>query len=118
MDVLLELVEKRVAPAEFMVSFWSSFRFDKMVDSDIAKWMMRVKELPGGEQAVLHILQSAIMGEAFKQNTDTVRLAIDTVMKMKVDYGSIMGYYQYWNVVRQLLTRGSYPELKQKQIRI
>lgn len=111
MDVLLELVEKRVAPAEFMVSFWSSFRFDKMVDSDIAKWMMRVKELPGGEQAVLHILQSAIMGEAFKQNTDTVRLAIDTVMKMKVDYGSIMGYYQYWNVVRLLLTRGSYPEL-------
>lgn len=111
MDVLLEQVEKRVAPAEFMVSFWSSFRFDKMGDSDIAKWMMRVKGLPGGEKAVLHILQSAIMGEAFKQNTDTVGLAIDTVMKMKVDYDSIMGYYQYWNVVRLLLTRGSYPEL-------
>lgn len=111
MDVLLEQVEKGEAPAEYMVSFWSNFRFDKMVDSDIATWMMRVIGLPGGEKAVLHILQSAIMGEAFKQNPQTVGVALDTVMNVKMDYSSIMSYYQYWNVVRLLLTRGRYPEL-------
>lgn len=113
MDVLLELVKQEKAPAEYMVSFWSNFMIAKMADSDIATWMMRVKELPGGEQAILHILQSAINGETYKQNTKTVEVALDTVMKMKVDYSSIMGYYQYWNVVRLLLMKGDYPELAQ-----
>ena len=114
MDVLLELVRKGDAPAEFMVSFWSNFRFAKMEDSDIATWMMRVRELPSGEQTVLHILQSAINGEAYQQNTQTVGVALDTVMKMEVDYGSIMGYYQFWNVARLLLAKGDYPELAQR----
>ena len=114
MDELLELVKKDEAPAEFMVSYWSSFRFAKMEDSDIATWMMRVKELPGGEQTVLHILQSAINGETYQQKANTVDVALDIVMNMKVDYSSIMGYYQYWNVVRLLLTKGSYPELAQR----
>lgn len=113
MDVLLELVKQEKAPAEYMVSFWSNFMIAKMVDSDIATWMMRVKELPGGEQIVLHILQSAINGETYKQNAKTVEVALDIVMKMKVDYSSIMGYYQYWNVVRLLLMKGDYPELAQ-----
>ena len=113
MDVLLELVKKEEAPAEYMVSFWSSFRFAKMRDDDIATWMMRVRELPGGEQAVLHILQSAINGETYNQNTKTVEVALDIVMKMKVDYSCIMGYYQYWNVVRLLLMKGNNPGLAQ-----
>lgn len=113
MDELLELVKKEETPAEFMVSFWSSFRFAKMEDGDIAIWMRRVRELPGGEQAVLHILQSAINGEAYNQNANIVGVALDTVMKMKVDYSSIMGYYQYWNVVRTLLMKGNYLELAQ-----
>ena len=111
MDVLLELVGKGEASAEYMVSFWSSFRFDKMEDGDIATWLMRVKALPSGELAVLHILQSAINGDTFKQNIKTVEVALDIVMNMKVDYSSIMGYYQYWNVARLLLMKGSYPEL-------
>ena len=114
MDELLELVKKDDVPAEFMVSFWSSFRFAKMEDGDIATWMMRVKELPGGEQAILHILQSAINGESYQQNAKTVEVALDIVMNMKVDHGSIMGYYQYWNVVRLLLMKGNYPELAQR----
>lgn len=113
MDVLLELVKKEEAPAEYMVSFWSNFMIAKMKDVDIAMWMMRVREVPGGEQAVLHILQSAINGEAYRQNAKTVEVALDTVMKIKVDYSSIMGYYQYWNVVRLLLMKGDYPELAQ-----
>ena len=114
MDELLELVRKDEAPAEFMVSFWSSFRFAKMEDGDIATWMMRVKELPGGEQTILHILQSAINGDTYQQNGKIVEVALDTVMNMKVDYSSIMGYYQYWNVVRLLLMKGNYPELAQR----
>lgn len=114
MDELLELVKKEEVSAEYMVSFWSSFKFDKMVDSDIATWMDRVKVLPGGEKTVLHILQSAITGEQIKQNTLIVGVALDTVMKLEVDYSSIMGYYQYWNVVRLLLTKGNYPELAQR----
>lgn len=113
MDVLLELVKKEEAPAEYMVSFWSNFMIAKMKDVDIAMWMMRVREVPGGEKAVLHILQSAINGEAYRQNAKTVEVALDTVMKIKVDYSSIMGYYQYWNVVRLLLMKGDYPELAQ-----
>jgi hypothetical protein len=113
MDVLLELVKKEEAPAEYMVSFWSNFMIANMKDVDIAMWMMRVREVPGGEQAVLHILQSAINGEAYRQNAKTVEVALDTVMKIKVDYSSIMGYYQYWNVVRLLLMKGDYPELAQ-----
>ena len=113
MDVLLELGKKEEAPAEYMVSFWSNFMIAKMKDVDIAMWMMRVREVPGGEQAVLHILQSAINGEAYRQNAKTVEVALDTVMKIKVDYSSIMGYYQYWNVVRLLLMKGDYPELAQ-----
>lgn len=111
MDVLLGLVKNEEAPAEYMVSFWSSFRFAKMEDGDMATWMMRVKELQGGEQTVLHILQSAINGETYNKNFKTVEVALDTVMKMKVDYSGIMGYYQYWNVVRLLLMKGNYPEL-------
>ena len=111
MDVLLELVKKDDAPAEYMVSFWSNFTIAKMKDDDIATWMMRMREVPGGEQAVLHILQSAINGETYNQNTKTVEVALDIVMKMKVDYSSIMGYYQYWNVVRLLLMKGDYPKL-------
>lgn len=111
MDVLLELVKNEEAPAEYMVSFWSNFRFAKMEDGDMATWMMRVKELPGGEQTVLHILQSAINGETYNQNAKTVEVALDTVMNMKVDYSGIMAYYQYWNVVRLLLMKGNYPEL-------
>lgn len=113
MDELLELVKKEEAPAEYMVSFWSSFRFAKMEDGDISTWMLRVRELPGGEQTVLHILQSAINGETYNQNAKTVGVALDIVKNMKVDYSSIMGYYQYWNVVRLLLTKGNYPELAQ-----
>ena len=111
MDELLELVKKEESPAEYMVSFWSSFRFSEMKDDDIATWMMRVKELPGGEKAVLHIMQSAINGETYNQNTKTVGVALDTVMNMNLDLSSIMGYYQYWNVVRLLLTKGNYSDL-------
>ncbi len=111
MDVLLGQVKNEEVPAEYMVSFWSSFRFAKMEDGDMATWMKRVKELPGGEQTVLHILQSAINGETYNQNAKTVEVALDTVMEMKVDYSGIIGYYQFWNVVRLLLMKGNYPEL-------
>jgi hypothetical protein len=76
-----------------------------MKDDEIAMWMRRVKELPDGTQTVLHILQSAISGDAYIQMPKTVEVAIETVMLMPVDFGNIMQNYQYWNVMRLLLER-------------
>ena len=111
MDVLMDMVAKGMAPAEFFVTYWSNFRFMHMKDEEIAIWMRRVKELPDGVQTVLHILQSAITGDAYKQMPKTVGVATETVMQMPVDYGTIMQNYQYWNVMRLLLERSTNPEL-------
>ena len=105
MDVLMTLVAEGKAPAEFFVTYWSNFRFMYMKDDEIAIWMRRVKELPDGTQTVLHILQSAISGDAYIQMPKTVEVAIETVMLMPVDFGNIMQNYQYWNVMRLLLER-------------
>lgn len=114
MDVLVDMVREGEATADCFVVYWSNFRFSYMQDEDIAQWMVRIRELPQGVHAVLHILQSAINGTAFEKNQRLVQLALETVMGMCVDYSSIMGYYQYWNVVRLLLVKGNYPELAKK----
>ena len=118
MDVLLGRLRKGDAPVDNLVSYWSNFRFDRMEDGDIATWMERVREIPEGTRAVLHILQSAINGDGYSRFPKTVDIALDTIANMNVDYGSIMSYYQYWNVVRLLLERGNYPELAQRINRI
>lgn len=111
MNILVEMVKKGEAPAQSFVTFWSNYRFAYMKDREISDWMVRVRELPDGTQAVLHILQSAITGDAYTRMPRTVEVAVDTVMSMKVEYHFIMHFYQYWNVVRLLLTKGNYPEL-------
>lgn len=111
MDVLVEMVRNGEATTDCFIVFWSNFRFAYMQDEDIAQWMVRIRELPEGESTVLHILQSAINGIAFEKNTKVVQVALETVMGIEVDYSNIMGYYQYWNVVRLLLIKGCYPKL-------
>lgn len=113
-DALMDLVRKGEVSAELFVTYWSNFRFMYMNDEEIASWMRKLKELPDGSQTVLHILQSAISGEAFQTNQKMVAVAVETVTEMEVDYETLMRNYQYWNVLRMLLEKGQYPALAQR----
>lgn len=114
MNSLVDMVKSGVATHDCFITYWSNFGFIHMRDDDIANWMLRIRELPNGENAVLHILQSAINGEAYNKMPHTVEVATDTVMRMSVDYDTIMRFYQFWNVVRLLLIKGNNPELAQR----
>lgn len=111
MDKLLDLVRTGEATSDLFVTYWSNFRFAYMKDEDISSWMAKVRELPNGPKALIHILQSAINGEAYNRFPRLVEFALDTVEQIKIDYEHIMGFYQYWNVVRLLLSKGNYPVL-------
>lgn len=114
MDKLLGLVRTGEATSDLFVTYWSNFRFAYMTDEDMSSWMMKVRDLSNGPQTVLHILQSAINGDAYNRFPRLVEFAIDTVGHIKIDFEHIMGFYQFWNVVRLLLSKGNCPELAKK----
>lgn len=111
MGVLMDLVSQGKASTDCFVTYWSNFRFMYMKDEEIAIWLRKVMELPNGPQTVLHILQSAITGDAYNKMPKTVEVATATVMQMPVNFGTIMQNYQYWNVMRLLLEKGNNSEL-------
>lgn len=114
MEKLIDLVKTGQATSDLFVTYWSNFRFAYMKDEDLACWMAKVRELSNGPQTVLHILQSAINGDAYNKFPRLVDLALDTVGQIKIDFEHIMGFYQFWNVVRLLLGKGYFPELAKK----
>ena len=114
MDILLDLVRTGQATSDLFITYWSNFRFAYMKDEDLACWMAKVRELSNGPQTVLHILQSAINGDAYNKFPSLVDFALDTVGRIKIGFEHIMGFYQFWNVVRLLLSKGYNPELAKK----